>query len=89
MGWQFPYNYILNLNYYWELNPTNTNSEIATTEQPLKIILKSCIRLLSLVKVGNGKGDRLFGDGCDRSIFTSHIAQISCFSQVQLNVLNH
>ena len=45
MGWQFPYDYILNLNYYWELNPPNTNSEIATTEQPLKIILKSCIRL--------------------------------------------
>jgi hypothetical protein len=45
MGWQFPYNYILNLNYYWELNPSNTISEIATTEQPLKIILKSCIRL--------------------------------------------
>jgi hypothetical protein len=45
MGWQFPYNYILNLNYYWELNPTNTNSEIATTEQHLKLILKSCIRL--------------------------------------------
>jgi hypothetical protein len=45
MGWQFPYNYILNLNYYWELNLTNTNSEIATTEQPLKLILKSCIRL--------------------------------------------
>ncbi|MGA9377218.1 MAG: hypothetical protein WBV73_00330 [Phormidium sp.] len=45
MGWQFPYNYILNLNYYWQLNPTNTNSEIATTEQPLKLILKSCIRL--------------------------------------------
>ncbi len=45
MGWQFPYNYILNLNYYWELNSTNTNSEIATTEQPLKLILKSCIRL--------------------------------------------
>jgi len=45
MGWQFPYNYILNLNYYWELNPTNTTSEIATTEQHLKLILKSCIRL--------------------------------------------
>ena len=45
MGWQFPYNYILNLNYYWQLNPTNTNPEIATTEQPLKLILKSCIRL--------------------------------------------
>lgn len=45
MGWQFPYNYILNINYYWELNPTNTTSEIATTEQPLKLILKSCIRL--------------------------------------------
>ena len=45
MGWQFPYNYILNLNYYWELNPTNTNLEIASTEQPLKLILKSCIRL--------------------------------------------
>lgn len=45
MGWQFPYNYILNLNYYWELNRTNTTSEIATTEQPLKLILKSCIRL--------------------------------------------
>jgi hypothetical protein len=45
MGWQFPYNYILNLNYYWELNPTSTNSEISTTEQPLKLILKSCIRL--------------------------------------------
>jgi hypothetical protein len=45
MGWQFPYNYILNLNYYWELNPTNTTSEIATTDQPLKLILKSCIRL--------------------------------------------
>lgn len=45
MEWQFPYNYVLNLNYYWELNPTNTNCEIATTEQPLKVILKSCIRL--------------------------------------------
>jgi hypothetical protein len=45
MGWQFPYNYILNLNYYWELNPGHKNSEIATTEQPLKLILKSCIRL--------------------------------------------
>ena len=45
MGWEFPYNYVLNFNYYWELNPTNTNSEVATTEQPLKLILKSCIRL--------------------------------------------
>ncbi len=45
MGWQFPYDYILNFNYYWELNSTNTISEIATTEQPLKLILKSCIRL--------------------------------------------
>lgn len=45
MEWQFPYNYILNLNYYWELNPTHTNSEIAATDQPLKVILKSCIRL--------------------------------------------
>ncbi len=45
MGWEFPYNYVLNLNYYWEINPTNTNSEVATTEQPLKLILKSCIRL--------------------------------------------
>jgi len=45
MGWQFPYNYILNFNYYWDLNPTHSNSEIATTEQPLKLILKSCIRL--------------------------------------------
>ncbi|MDF0555914.1 hypothetical protein [Kamptonema sp. UHCC 0994] len=45
MGWQFPYTYILNLNYYWELNLTNTTSEIATTDQPLKLILQSCIRL--------------------------------------------
>lgn len=45
MGWQFPYNYILNLNYYWQLNSTNTYSEVATTDQPLKLILQSCIRL--------------------------------------------
>ncbi|MEQ9672469.1 hypothetical protein [Coleofasciculus sp. G2-EDA-02] len=45
MEWQFPYDYILNLNYYWELNSTNTYPEIANTDQPLKLILKSCIRL--------------------------------------------
>ncbi|MEA5619397.1 hypothetical protein VB711_16330 [Cronbergia sp. UHCC 0137] len=45
MGWQFPHDYILNFNYYWELNPTNINSEIAATQQVLKVILKSCIRL--------------------------------------------
>ena len=45
MGWQLPYNYILNLNYYWQLNSTNTFPEVATTDQPLKLILQSCIRL--------------------------------------------
>ncbi|MEQ9550051.1 MAG: hypothetical protein RIM23_10575 [Coleofasciculus sp. G3-WIS-01] len=45
MEWQFPYDYIFNLNYYWELNSTNYFPEVATTDQPLKLILKSCIRL--------------------------------------------
>lgn len=45
MGWQAPNNYILNLNYYWELNPKNETDEIATENQPLKLILSSCIHL--------------------------------------------
>ncbi|HIK09336.1 MAG TPA: hypothetical protein IGS52_03540 [Oscillatoriaceae cyanobacterium M33_DOE_052] len=45
MGWQFPYDYVLNLNYYWELNQTGNDSEVAAVEQPLKLILSSCIRL--------------------------------------------
>lgn len=45
MGWQFPYDYVLNLNYYWELNGTDTGSEVASVDQPLKLILCSCIRL--------------------------------------------
>ncbi len=45
MGWQFPYDYVLNLNYYWQLNPTNSTSEVATNDQFLNIILKTCIRL--------------------------------------------
>ena len=45
MGWQFPYDYVLNFNYYWELNPSSATSEVATEEQPLKLILESCIRL--------------------------------------------
>ncbi|MBZ8180505.1 hypothetical protein [Oscillatoria salina] len=45
MGWQFPNDYVLNLNYYWELNSSNNSSEVATVDQPLKLILQSCIRL--------------------------------------------
>ncbi|GAB4287186.1 MAG: hypothetical protein Fur0025_20370 [Oscillatoriaceae cyanobacterium] len=45
MGWEFPYDYVLNLNYYWELNPRGNYAEAASVEQPLKLILKSCIRL--------------------------------------------
>lgn len=45
MGWQFPYDYILKFNYYWELNSTDNSPEIATTDQHLNLILKSCIRL--------------------------------------------
>ncbi|WP_199247116.1 hypothetical protein [[Phormidium] sp. ETS-05] len=45
MGWEFPYDYVLNLNYYWELNPKGNDAEVASVEQPLKLILKSCIRL--------------------------------------------
>ena len=45
MGWQFPYDYVLNLNYYWRTNSTNYTSEVATNDQFLNIILKTCIRL--------------------------------------------
>ncbi|WP_204103026.1 MULTISPECIES: hypothetical protein [Spirulina sp. CCY15215] len=45
MGWQLPNDYVLNLNYYWELNPKNEIDEIATEDQPLKLILSSCIHL--------------------------------------------
>jgi len=45
MGWQFSYNYILNLNYYWERNLSHKDSEFFTPEQPLILLLKSCILL--------------------------------------------
>lgn len=45
MGWQFPYDYVLNLNYYWELKGRGSASEVASVDQPLKLILCSCIRL--------------------------------------------
>jgi hypothetical protein len=45
MTWQPPNDYILNLNYYWELNSTGTEAEVATVDQPLKLLLRSCIRL--------------------------------------------
>lgn len=45
MTWQPPKDYILNLNYYWELNSTGTVAEVATVDQPLKLVLVSCIRL--------------------------------------------
>ena len=43
--WQPPQNCILNLNYYWELNSNDTAAEVATVDQPLKLLLVSCIRL--------------------------------------------
>jgi len=43
--WQPPQDCILNLNYYWELNSTDTAAEVATVDQPLKLALVSCIRL--------------------------------------------
>ncbi len=43
MNWQPPNDYILNLNYYWELN--SSEAEVATVDQPLKVTLVSCIRL--------------------------------------------
>ncbi|MCT7973940.1 hypothetical protein [Laspinema olomoucense] len=45
MGWQFPYDYVLNLNYYWELNGRGSGSEVASVDQPMKLVLCSCIRL--------------------------------------------
>ncbi len=43
MNWQFPNNYILNLNYYWELD--SSEAEVATVDQPLKVTLVSCTHL--------------------------------------------
>lgn len=45
MNWQPPNDYILNLNYYWELNSPDSEVEVATVEQPLKLLLHSCIRV--------------------------------------------
>lgn len=45
IAWQPPQDCILNLNYYWELNSTDTAAEVATVDQPLKLVLVSCIRL--------------------------------------------
>ncbi|MCL1464043.1 hypothetical protein [Argonema galeatum] len=45
MGWQLPNDYILNFNYYWQLKPNNTSLRVASADQPLNLILKSCIRL--------------------------------------------
>ncbi len=59
MGWQFPNDYILNFNYYWELNQTNTYSQVASNDQPLKLILKSCIRLDVKLNPNAGFLDRL------------------------------
>lgn len=43
MNWQFPNNYILNLNYYWELD--SSEAEVATVDQLLKVTLVSCTHL--------------------------------------------
>ncbi|WP_083620468.1 hypothetical protein [Planktothrix serta] len=45
MGLQLPYDYVLNINYYWQLNSNSTNTEIATTDQMFQLILKSCIHV--------------------------------------------
>lgn len=45
MGLVAPYDYVLNINYYWQLNSNSTNTEIATTDQLFQIILKSCIHV--------------------------------------------
>jgi hypothetical protein len=43
--WQPPNHCILHLNYYWELNSTDATTEVAATDQPLQLVLYSCIRL--------------------------------------------
>lgn len=45
MTWEPPNDYILNLNYYWELNSSDSAGSVATVDQPLKLLLHSCIRL--------------------------------------------
>jgi hypothetical protein len=45
MGWVTPYDYVLNINYYWQLNSNSTNTEIATKDQMFRLILKSCIHV--------------------------------------------
>lgn len=46
MTWHPPNDYILNLNYYWELNsPDDSEAEVATVDQPLQLLLHSCIRV--------------------------------------------
>jgi len=45
MGLVAPYDYFLNINYYWQLNSNSTNTEIATTDQMFQLILKSCIHV--------------------------------------------
>lgn len=45
MGLVAPYDYVLNINYYWQLNSNSTNTEIATTDQMFQLILKSCIHV--------------------------------------------
>ncbi len=45
MGLVAPYDYVLNINYYWQLNSNSTNTEIATKDQMFRLILKSCIHV--------------------------------------------
>ncbi|MFP4219409.1 MAG: hypothetical protein ACLFM4_06105 [Phormidium sp.] len=45
MGWQLPYNYVLHLNYYWDLNNPETTADVASVDQPIKLILNGCIHL--------------------------------------------
>ena len=45
MGLVAPYDYVLNINYYWQLNSNSTNTELATKDQMFRLILKSCIHV--------------------------------------------
>jgi hypothetical protein len=47
MGWQFPYNYILNFNYYWDLNPTHSNIEALCQSIVIEQLAKQFLALIS------------------------------------------
>jgi hypothetical protein len=45
MEWRSPLQYVLHVNYYWDLADPDGSAQVATEDQPVEIVLEACTQL--------------------------------------------